>query len=125
MIEKLDIPFNFDPPLASAVDDEYQQLSKRYTPQLAKAYQQAHKEKEDFIISLQNLKDEMIEVFGGGIRSTPLITIATAIGFGIVAITSPILSGVADYIGNKKIFMKFFNYIGALACVGLFWFSKT
>lgn len=69
-------------------------------------------------------KDEMIEVFGGGIRSTPLITIATAIGFGIVAITSPILSGVADYIGNKKIFMKFFNYIGALACVGLFWFSK-
>jgi len=69
-------------------------------------------------------KNEMIEIFGFDIRSTPLITIATAIGFGVVAITSPILSGVADYIGNKKIFMKFFNYIGALSCIGLFWFSK-
>ncbi|WP_025740487.1 MFS transporter [Aquimarina pacifica] len=69
-------------------------------------------------------KDETITVFGADIRSTPLISYATAIGFIIVAITSPILSGIADYIGNKKIFMKFFNYIGALACIGLFWFSK-
>ncbi|WP_378187890.1 MFS transporter [Aquimarina sp. W85] len=70
------------------------------------------------------LKDELITIFGYSIRSTPLITYATAIGFLIVAITSPILSGIADYIGNKKTFMKFFNYLGALSCIALFWFSK-
>ncbi|WP_378174210.1 MFS transporter [Aquimarina sp. SS2-1] len=69
-------------------------------------------------------KGEMVEVFGFNIRSVPLITIATAIGFSFVAVTSPVLSGIADYIGNKKVFMKFFNYIGALSCVGLFWFNK-
>ncbi|TYP75238.1 UMF1 family MFS transporter [Aquimarina intermedia] len=69
-------------------------------------------------------KNELITVFGYAIRSTPLITYATAIGFLIVAITSPILSGIADYIGNKKVFMKFFNYLGAFSCIALFWFSK-
>lgn len=68
--------------------------------------------------------NETIHIFGGDIRSTPLINYATAIGFIIVAITSPILSGIADYLGNKKFFMKFFNYIGALSCIGLYWFSK-
>ncbi|WP_103068293.1 MFS transporter [Aquimarina sediminis] len=70
------------------------------------------------------LKGETIEVFGAEIRSTPLINYATTIGFVIVSVASPILSGIADYIGNKKVFMKFFNYIGALSCVGLYWFSK-
>ncbi|KAA1244663.1 MFS transporter [Aquimarina sp. RZ0] len=69
-------------------------------------------------------KNETVEVFGMDIRSTPLISYATAIGFIIVALVSPVLSGIADYIGNKKVFMKFFNYIGALSCVGLYWFSK-
>ena len=69
-------------------------------------------------------KGETIDVFGYNIRSTPLINYATAIGFAVVAFTSPILSGIADYIGNKKVFMKFFNYMGAASCIGLYWFSK-
>lgn len=69
-------------------------------------------------------KGETIEIFGGAIRSTPLINYATAIGFIIVALVSPILSGIADYLGNKKTFMKFFNYLGALSCIGLYWFSQ-
>ena len=69
-------------------------------------------------------KGETIEVFGASIRSTPLINYATAIGFIIVSLTSPLLSGIADYVGNKKAFMRFFNYIGAISCIGLFWFSK-
>ena len=28
-----------------------------------------------------------------------------------------------NYIGNKKSFMKFYTYIGALSCVGLYWFN--
>ncbi|WP_459209293.1 MFS transporter [Aquimarina rhabdastrellae] len=69
-------------------------------------------------------KGEEIAIFGKFIRSTPLINYTTAIGFIIVALSSPILSGIADYLGNKKFFMKFFNYLGALSCIGLYWFSK-
>ena len=33
------------------------------------------------------------------------------------------LSGIADYIGNKKIFMKFFVYMGSISCISLYWFE--
>jgi UMF1 family MFS transporter len=66
---------------------------------------------------------ETVAVFGGNIRSTPLISYTTAAAFLLVAFISPLLSGVADYVGNKKVFMKFFCYLGALSSVGLFFFS--
>ena len=66
---------------------------------------------------------ETIAVFGGQIRSTPLITYTTAAAFVIVSLLIPILSGIADYVGNKKIFMQFFCYLGALSCMGLYFFS--
>jgi UMF1 family MFS transporter len=66
---------------------------------------------------------ETVIVFGGSIRSTPLISYTTAAAFLTVAFMSPLLSGIADYVGNKKVFMKFFCYLGALSCVGLYFFS--
>ncbi|MFT5078846.1 MAG: UMF1 family MFS transporter, partial [Patiriisocius sp.] len=66
---------------------------------------------------------ETVEVFGGAIRSTPLISYTTAAAFLLVAILSPFLSGIADYVGNKKNFMKFFCYLGALSCIGLYFFD--
>src|SRR5690606_14863064 len=64
-----------------------------------------------------------VDAFGFEFKSTALITFVTAITFLIVAITSPILSGIADYVGNKKSFMKFFCYMGGIGCIGLYWFS--
>ncbi len=66
---------------------------------------------------------ETVEIFGGVIRSTPLISYTTAAAFLLVAFLSPLLSGIADYAGNKKNFMKFFCYLGALSCIGLYWFN--
>ena len=40
-----------------------------------------------------------------------------------MAILSPILSGIADYVGNKKNFMKFFCYVGSAGCIGLYFFD--
>ena len=65
---------------------------------------------------------ETVSVFGSQIRSTPLITYTTAAAFLVVAFLSPLLSGIADYVGNKKKFMKFFCYLGALSCMGLYFF---
>lgn len=66
---------------------------------------------------------EEIPLFGLSIRSEALISYVTALGFLIVAILSPLLSGIADYMGNKKTFLKFFCYMGALSCMGLYFFS--
>src|SRR5690606_33943566 len=64
-----------------------------------------------------------IQVFGGTFKSTALISFVTAAAFLVVAVISPLLSGIADYAGNKKSFMKFFCYRGALSCIALYWFS--
>lgn len=61
--------------------------------------------------------------FGYEFKSTALITFVTAFTFLVVSVLSPLLSGIADYVGNKKAFMKFFCYLGGLGCIGLYGFS--
>jgi len=56
-------------------------------------------------------------------KSTALISFVTAFAFLCVAFFSPILSGIADFAGNKKRFMQFFCYLGALSCIGMYWFT--
>ena len=66
---------------------------------------------------------EKVTVFGGEIARAPLISYVTSIAFVFIALITPLLSGVADYLGNKKMFMRFFCYLGGLSCIGLYWFS--
>jgi UMF1 family MFS transporter len=66
---------------------------------------------------------EKVTVFGGEISRAPLISYTTSLAFVFIAIVTPLISGIADYLGNKKIFMKFFCYVGGLSCIGLYWFS--
>jgi len=41
----------------------------------------------------------------------------------IVALITPLLSGIADYGGRRKWFMKLFTYLGGSACIGLYFFT--
>ncbi|WGK64563.1 MFS transporter [Croceiramulus getboli] len=66
---------------------------------------------------------EEIEVFGVLLRRSPLIFYTTALAFLIVSFISPLLSGIADYVGNKLNFLKFFCYLGSFSTIGLYWFS--
>ena len=66
---------------------------------------------------------EYINVFGTTLKNSALISFVTAFAFLIVAFISPLLSGIADYVGNKKSFMRFFCYLGAFSCMGLYWFA--
>jgi len=52
-----------------------------------------------------------------------LYSYALSFSFLIVAFMSPILSGIADYTGSKKKFMKFFCWLGALSVMSLFFFT--
>jgi MFS transporter, UMF1 family len=72
---------------------------------------------------VKSLSINEIPVFGIEISHTALITYITAFGFLVVSILSPILSGVADYKGNKKLFLRLFCYIGSFSCIGLYFFS--
>lgn len=66
---------------------------------------------------------EKVAVFGGEIARAPLISYVTSAAFVFIAIITPLISGIADYLGNKRVFMKFFCYLGGVACIGLYWFT--
>ncbi|WP_420379326.1 MFS transporter [Gilvibacter sp.] len=66
---------------------------------------------------------DSVNFLGFEIPQTPFITYVTAAAFLVVSIISPILSGIADYVGNKKNFMKFFCYLGSLSCMALYFFD--
>ncbi|MDT0558667.1 MFS transporter [Ichthyenterobacterium sp. W332] len=69
------------------------------------------------------IETNTIEVFGFTLKNTVLISFVTAFAFLVIVISSPILSGIADYIKNKRLFLKFFSYMGSIGCFGLYWFS--
>jgi UMF1 family MFS transporter len=68
-------------------------------------------------------ENQNILFLGIEFKSTALISYVTAFAFLCVAFFSPILSGIADFTGNKKRFMQFFCYLGALSCIGMYWFT--
>jgi len=68
-------------------------------------------------------KKDFVNLFGMQIKATAMISFVTAFAFLIVAVCSPILSGISDYLGNKKAFMRFFCYLGGLSCICLYWFD--
>lgn len=67
--------------------------------------------------------DDTVYFLGFSLKNDTLISYVTALAFVVVSLLSPFLSGIADYTGNKKSFMRFFNYLGALSCVGMYWFT--
>ena len=67
--------------------------------------------------------NNIINILGYEVKNTAMISFVMAAAFTVVAFMSPLLSGIADYIGNKKRFMKIFVYMGSLSCIGLYWFD--
>jgi UMF1 family MFS transporter len=72
--------------------------------------------------SFQNL-DEKVTFLGTQWDPTTLYDYTMALSFLIVAFLSPILSGIADYKGNKLGFLKGFCLLGSLSVMSLFFFS--
>ncbi len=66
---------------------------------------------------------ESADFFGIETPSESIISYVTAIGFLIIAFCSPLLSGVADYLGSKKFFLKLFCTIGSVSCMMLYFFN--
>jgi len=75
-------------------------------------------------VTRQNGSDDVL-FLGYTIKNSILYTYALSFSFLIVALILPLLSGIADYTGRKKFFMKIFVFIGGVACMGLFFFKDS
>jgi MFS transporter, UMF1 family len=65
-----------------------------------------------------------VTFFGHSFENHNIYSFIYAFALTIVVLISPILSGIADYLGNKKRFLQFFCYLGALSCMCLYFFSR-
>ena len=54
----------------------------------------------------------IVSFFGYEIINSVLYSYSLSFSFLMLTFIQPILSGIADYSGNKKIFLKFFMYLG-------------
>jgi UMF1 family MFS transporter len=62
---------------------------------------------------------------GFTVTNSVLYSFALSFSFLLISPLLPLLSGIADYAGNKKSFMKFFCYLGGLACMGMYFFTSS
>lgn len=75
------------------------------------------------IITTTQENGDKVVFFGRVFTNTALSNYALSVAYLIMAFVLPILSSIADYRGNKKVFMKAFTYLGSIACAGLFFFK--
>ena len=73
----------------------------------------------------QKAYGEVVKFFGMDVIGSVLYAYTISLSFLFAAILSPLLSGLADYGGHKKRFMKFFTYMGSIACMSLFFFDGS
>jgi UMF1 family MFS transporter len=78
-----------------------------------------------FIAVTKNGDSDIVHFLGRDFVNSSLYDYTLALAYVIIALSYPILTSIADSRGNKKSFMKFFCYMGALGCSALFFFDKT
>ena len=80
-------------------------------------YQTTHDSSGNFI-------GHTVTFFGIEFENQNIYSFIYAFALSIVVLITPVLSGVADYLGNKKRFLQFFCYLGAISCMCLFFFDR-
>ncbi len=75
-------------------------------------------------ITLGSATPGMISILGFELSNTVVFSYTISVAFLALTILMPFLSGIADYTGAKKSFMRFFCYLGSFSCIALFFFSK-
>ena len=67
---------------------------------------------------------DVVSLFGCHFHNQDIYSYVYSFALFIVVLTAPILSGIADYYGNKKNYLKFFCYLGSLSCMCLYFFDR-
>ena len=77
-----------------------------------------------YFLSVTGGDDNPIMFLGQHFTNTEIYSYTMSGAFLLVAVMSPILSSIADYLGNKKKFLKFFLYLGSLSVMALYFFDS-
>ncbi|MBL4652587.1 MAG: MFS transporter [Flavobacteriales bacterium] len=77
-----------------------------------------------FPIFFDAVTDDNLQFFGVESNNMELYSYTISFSFLVVSILSPLLSGVADYAGNKKYFLKSFCLLGSVSTGLLYFFSQ-
>lgn len=76
-------------------------------------------------VVLGSITPNLIPIFGSFLLpNTVVYSYTISFAFLILAVLVPLVSGIADFLGNKKAFMRFFCYLGSFSCMGLYFFTK-
>ncbi len=67
--------------------------------------------------------DDIIHIGKISISNSSLYAYAISAAYLVIALFSPLLSGIADYSGRRKFFLKFFTILGSVACLSLYFFE--
>ena len=76
-----------------------------------------------FPIYFNGICAQTVNLFGFELLSSSVYSYSISVAYLILALSSPILSGIADYGGNKKAFLRFFTMLGAAACMAMIFFK--
>jgi MFS transporter, UMF1 family len=67
---------------------------------------------------------EVIEFMGFTAKNSVFFSFAISFAYLVIAMINPILTAISDHSGQKKPFLRFFCYLGALSCICLYFFTK-
>jgi UMF1 family MFS transporter len=71
-----------------------------------------------------NFLGKTVTCFGSTFENQNIYSFIYAFALAIVVLITPVLSGIADYLGNKKRFLQFFCYLGSISCMCLYFFHR-
>ena len=77
-----------------------------------------------FPIYFSDTAPKEIEIFGKSITSSAWYSFTVSLAYILIALISPILSGMADYSGRRMLFLKCFTFTGVIGCISLFFFNS-
>ncbi|WP_258102225.1 MFS transporter [Marinoscillum pacificum] len=75
-------------------------------------------------VTANEANDDKVVFFGYEMVNSVLYSYAISISYLLSAMMLPLLSGIADYTGKKKKYLKIFTTLGSIACMSMFFFTS-
>lgn len=67
---------------------------------------------------------DRVHIGGFWMANSTLYSWCISLAYLVIALISPLLSGIADFGGKRKQFLRFFTLLGSLACISLLFFTS-
>jgi UMF1 family MFS transporter len=76
-----------------------------------------------FPIYFLSVTSDQLTIFGKDFPNSSVYAFSLSFAYILIALLSPLFSGMADFSGKRMVFLKFFTYLGGVACISLFFFN--